>query len=81
MSNTETDTPQEAWEDDECLFCVPEMHPNCEKYTTLGVVDRGKVPLGEDDGDHLVEVPVCAEHFECFERYLSADSVAEVGRL
>lgn len=69
---------KEAWEEDECLLCAPEPHPNCEKYTTLQMLDPEKVPLGEDDEDHLVSIPVCLEHYGAFQQYRNGRNVSEV---
>lgn len=71
---------REAYEEDECLLCAPAPHRNCEMYTTIQAVDPAKVPLGEDHGDHLVSIPVCAEHYETFGRYRSGMNVNEVTR-
>lgn len=78
MNDTKTEVVQDAHEDDECLLCAPAPHKNCEKYTVLLMNDPSKVPLGEDYGENLVEIPVCLEHYQAFEQYQRADSVAEV---
>lgn len=72
--------PQDAHEADECLLCAPAGHENCEKYTVLRMLDPSRVPLGEADEDHLVDVPVCYEHFEAFQGYQRGESVREVSR-
>lgn len=69
----------EAWEEDECLLCAPALHENCEKYTTIQILDPADVPLGEDDADHLVSVPVCLEHYQAFEKYRRGRNVSEIG--
>jgi len=68
----------DAHEDDECLLCEPAPHPNCEKYTVLLMNDPSKVPLGEGYEENMVEIPVCLGHYQAFEQYQQADSVAEV---
>lgn len=83
MSDSESPESNEsrpAHEVDECLLCAPAPHPNCESYTTLQVLDPSRVPLGEDDADHLVSIPVCAEHYEAIQQYQRGRPVAEVGR-
>lgn len=70
----------EAWEEDECLLCVPAINENCEKYTTLQMLDPEQVPLGDDDADHLVNIPVCIDHFHAFLEYKRGRNVAEVGQ-
>lgn len=69
---------RDAHQEDECLLCAPAPHPNCEMYTTLQMVDPEKVPLPDDHEDHLVEIPVCAGHYEAFEQYQRGRNVAEV---
>lgn len=69
---------REAYQEDECLLCSPAPHPNCEMYTTVQVVDPSKVPLGDDNEDHLVSIPVCLEHYQVFEQYQQGRNVAEV---
>lgn len=70
--------PTDAWEDDECLMCVPAPHRNCEAYTVLEMVDPSQVPVSDSDETHLVSIPVCMEHYEAFKSYQKADSVADV---
>lgn len=67
----------EAWEEEQCLLCAPALHENCEKYTVLLMCDPEPVPLGEDYGDHMVEIPVCYEHHEAFTKYRKGANVEE----
>lgn len=79
--NSEPDesTPNEAWEEEECLLCVPASHPNCEVYTTVPMLpDPMDVPLGEDYEDHLISVPVCGRHHQALEQFKQGKAVAEV---
>lgn len=82
MSTQDTDAEprtKEAHEEDECLLCAPAPHRNCEMYTVVPVLpDPMDVPLGEDYDDHLVEIPVCLEHYQAMEKYKTASNVAEV---
>lgn len=75
---TQRERPPDAWEEDECLLCVPAPHPNREMYATVQVLDPSEVPLGEDDADHLVSIPVCLGHYEALEQYRKGKTVAEV---
>jgi hypothetical protein len=79
QSDTEDrERPQDAWEEDECLLCVPEMHPNCEKYTTLSVHDPATKPLGASVSDHLCDIPLCLAHYQAIEQYQHGRTVSEV---
>lgn len=73
-----SERPQDAWEEAECLLCVPEMHPNGEKYTTISVHDPARKPLGEPVKDHLVDIPLCLAHYEAIEQYQRGKTVSEV---
>lgn len=77
-ASTEFAGRKDAHEEDECLFCVVAPHPNCEKYETLSALDPSNIPLGEDDADHLVDVPVCLEHYQAFEQYQSGRNIEEI---
>ncbi|USZ73778.1 hypothetical protein [Natronosalvus halobius] len=77
MASKATDR-KDAYEEDECLLCAPAPHPNCEMYTVLEVLNREHVPLGEDESDHLIEIPVCLGHYQALEEYQSGKNVAEV---
>lgn len=68
----------DAWEEDECLLCAPANHPNCEQYAVVEYLNREHVPLGEDDIDHTVSIPVCLEHYEVLEGYRQGKNVVEV---
>jgi hypothetical protein len=69
---------QDAWEEDECLLCAPEHHPNGEKYATVLVHDPATKPLGEAVSDHLVDIPLCLAHYQAIEQYQSGRTVSEV---
>lgn len=71
-------TTRHAFEEDECLLCLPANHPACEMYSTVGMVDRSQIPLGESAEDHLVEVPVCGAHLEALQQYQFAANLEEV---
>ena len=70
----------DAYEEDDCLLCVPAPHPNCEKYTIVEYLDREHIPLGEDAENHTVEIPVCVGHYEALDQYRRGKNVAEVER-
>jgi len=74
---SETDR-KDAYEEAECLLCAPAPHRNCEMYTVVEFLDREHVPLGEDDIDHTVNVPVCLEHYQALSEYRKGKNVAEV---
>lgn len=78
MTTDDNSSVREAYEEDECLLCEPAPHPNCEMHTVVQMLDPMNVPLGEADEDHLVGIPVCHGHYEAFEQYQRATSVAEV---
>jgi hypothetical protein len=69
---------RDAWEEDECLLCVPEHHPNCGKYTTVSVFDPATKPPGEDVSDHLVTIPLCIAHYNAIDQYQGGRTVSEV---
>lgn len=69
---------RDAFEEEECLFCIPAPHEPCEMYSTIAVGDRSGVPLGEDISDHLVEVPVCHRHLKAFKVYQGVSNLDEV---
>lgn len=75
---TITTERREAHDEEECLLCVPAGHPNCERYTDVAILDREKVPLGEDESDHLVDIPVCIAHYQTLEQYQQGRNVDEV---
>ena len=78
MSVSETDVRVKAYNETECLLCVPEYHENCEKYTTISVCDLMDVPLGESAENHLFEIPICALHFEAIKQYQKGKNVDEI---
>lgn len=67
-----------AHEEDECLLCAPAPHPNCEVYAVVEYLNREHVPLGEDDIDHAVGIPVCIEHYDALEKYRKGSNVKEL---
>ncbi|QIO25471.1 hypothetical protein [Haloarcula sp. JP-L23] len=78
MTTTDQLPTRDAHEEDECLLCEPAPHPNCEMHTVVQMLDPMGIPLGESDADHLVSIPVCLGHYEAFQQYQRATSVAEV---
>ena len=69
---------RDAYEEDDCLLCAPAPHPNCEKYTVVSFLDAADVPLGEDNDDHHVDVPVCIDHYQALKQYQNGKNVEEV---
>lgn len=69
---------KDAYEEDECLLCVPAPHRNCEAYTIVEILDREHVPLGENGMNHLVEIPVCLEHKQALDAYRRGENVDEI---
>jgi hypothetical protein len=47
-------------------------------YTTVLVCDPSKLPPGEEREDHLVNIPVCLEHYQAVEQYQRGKNVDEV---
>lgn len=78
MTSQKTTDRIDAHEEDECLLCSPAPHRNCEVYTVVQMVDPSKVPLGDSHGEHLVDVPVCLEHYQTFEQYQRGRNVEEI---
>jgi len=55
--------------DSRCVMCDAAPHPRCETHTYISMMDPAKVPLGESDDEHLIDVPLCLEHFQAFENF------------
>jgi len=73
-----SDELPDAFDADECLLCQPSLGKNAEQHTVIEVLDRERVPLGEDAIDHTVQIPVCLSHYEVLSQYQSGKSVSEV---
>lgn len=65
--------------DSRCVMCESAPHPRCETHTYISMMDPAKVPLGESEEDHLIDVPLCLEHYQAFENFAGGRLTEDVG--
>jgi len=57
-------------EADTCVLCRAAPHPECEVWGVVEMCD----PWGDFDG----EVPVCLDHYEAIQQYVSNKTEAKI---